>query len=160
MPDPSSTEPSVSEHPFDTLKALLRECTPYLEHLNRAGREQPITDLLKRIAITLEHPACTAGAGVRCPHCSGSGTAQVCCQVLDTDEEGAQCCQHFTEGACETCYGVGRLFTVEQYLKTLPADWNSDSSLERWFPLSAEELLRLHRERDELSARLRAVSQK
>src|SRR5690606_22618691 len=33
--------------------------------------------------------------------------------------------------------------TVEQYLKTLPANWHEDSSLETWFPITAEELKRL-----------------
>lgn len=53
---------------------------------------------------------------------------------------------------CATCQGAGRIYTVEQYLKTLPADWHRDSSLATWFPLLAEELKQLESERDALKA--------
>jgi hypothetical protein len=39
-----------------------------------------------------------------------------------------------------------------------PADWNQDSSLETWFPLTAEELSSLHAERDALKAQVAALS--
>lgn len=35
---------------------------------------------------------------------------------------------------------------AEDYIARLPADWFKDSSLERWFPLTAEELKRLRME--------------
>jgi hypothetical protein len=53
---------------------------------------------------------------------------------------------------CATCQGAGRIYTVEQYLKTLPADWHRDSSLATWFPLLSEEIERLEHERDALKA--------
>lgn len=39
-----------------------------------------------------------------------------------------------------------------------PADWNKDSSLETWFPLTAEELTRIKAENAKLQARLDAMS--
>jgi hypothetical protein len=38
--------------------------------------------------------------------------------------------------------------------KALPADWFEDSSLETWFPLTAEELTRTKAERDQLRTQL------
>jgi hypothetical protein len=45
----------------------------------------------------------------------------------------------------------------KDYISRLPADWFEDSSLEKWFPLTAEELTRVKRERDELLNALKAV---
>lgn len=81
--------------------------------------------------------------GILCVHCEGKGVEP----------------QHYDEGtgwsdpnnACATCQGTGRIYTVEQYLKTLPADWHQDGSLERWFPLTAEELARLKHENAQLT---------
>ena len=44
-------------------------------------------------------------------------------------------------------------------LDELPADWNDDSSLKTWFPLSAEILVRLQAERDALRALLAEVTE-
>lgn len=81
--------------------------------------------------------------GIVCAHCEGKGVEP----------------QHYDEKIgwsdpntpCATCEGTGRICTVEQYLKTLPADWHQDGSLERWFPLTAEELDRLKRENARLT---------
>lgn len=82
--------------------------------------------------------------GIVCVHCEGKGVEP----------------QHYDETKgwsdpntpCGTCQGAGRIYTVEQYLKTLPADWHQDSSLERWFPLLPKEIKRLENERDALKA--------
>lgn len=77
-------------------------------------------------------------AGVKCTHCNGKGYNE---PIYD-EQDG-----WIDETPCETCNGSGRITTVEQYLKTLPANWHEDSSLETWFPITAEELKRLKDER-------------
>ena len=80
--------------------------------------------------------------GIICVHCQGKGFEP----------------QHYDEktgwsderAPCATCQGTGRIYTVEQYLKTLPADWHRDSSLATWFPLLTEEIKRLETDRDAL----------
>ena len=80
------------------------------------------------------------GKGVVCPHCSGTRVEQ----PVYEEETG------WTEGGpCPTCSGHGRLYTAEQYVAALPANWFTDSALETWFPLTAEER---RRERAELDA--------
>ena len=71
-------------------------------------------------------------AGVKCSHCNGKGVPD---QIYDERRGGWSA----PDIPCETCYGKGRIYTVEQYLKTLPADWHEDSSLQTWFPLTSEE---------------------
>ncbi|MGC8519782.1 MAG: hypothetical protein ACP5P4_14865, partial [Steroidobacteraceae bacterium] len=85
-------------------------------------------------------------SGIICVHCQGKGVEP----------------QHYDEAKgwsdpdtpCASCLGTGRIHTVEQYLKTLPADWHQDSSLATWFPITAEELERFKRE----NARLEHLS--
>ncbi len=78
--------------------------------------------------------------GVRCPHCNGTRVQQ----PVYEDDSG------WTEGGpCPTCSGHGRLYTAEQYIAALPANWFVNSALETWFPLTAEER---RRERAELDA--------
>lgn len=77
-------------------------------------------------------------AGVKCTHCNGKGYNE---PIYDEQDGWTD------ETPCETCNGSGRITTVEQYLKTLPANWHEDSSLETWFPITAEELKRLKDER-------------
>lgn len=45
----------------------------------------------------------------------------------------------------------------EEYIKlsALPADWTKDSSLETWFPITAEELQRLRLENERLKREIR-----
>lgn len=43
---------------------------------------------------------------------------------------------------------------LKRRLSVLPGDWEKDSSLETWFPISADELKRLRAENAELRARL------
>lgn len=71
----------------------------------------------------------TNSCGVKCAHCDGRGHFE----SFYNQERGWQ-----DEGPCITCGGSGRILTVEQYLKTLPANWHEDSSLHTWFPLTAE----------------------
>lgn len=71
-------------------------------------------------------------AGVKCTHCNGKGKTP---QVYDERRGGWS----DPDVPCETCDGSGRIRTVEQYLKTLPANWHEDSSLQTWFPLTAEQ---------------------
>jgi len=88
-------------------------------------------------------PAERKATGIVCVHCQGKGVEP----------------QHYDEKTgwsdartpCATCQGAGRIYTVEQYLNTLPADWHSDNSLSTWFPLSAEALERLKRENERLT---------
>jgi len=82
--------------------------------------------------------------GIVCVHCQGKRFAP-----QHYDERTGWSDEHVP---CATCQGTGRIYTVEQYLKTLPADWHQDSSLETWFPLLSEELKRLESERDVLRA--------
>lgn len=89
-----------------------------------AGRPQPTT--------------AKPGDGIKCTDCNGSGKET---QVYDEQSGWSN------QRPCETCGGSGRITTVEQYLKTLPANWHEDSSLETWFPITAEELARLKTER-------------
>ena len=92
------------------------------------------------MSVTQLKPPAT---GIACVHCQGEGVEP----------------QHYDEATgwsdwntpCATCQGAGRIYTVEQYLKTMPADWHQDASLERWFPLTAEELDRLKRENARLT---------
>lgn len=72
-------------------------------------------------------------AGVKCVHCNGSGEET---QVYDEQNGWSE------EKPCDTCKGTGRITTVDQYLKTLPANWHENSSLETWFPCTAAELER------------------
>ncbi len=81
--------------------------------------------------------------GVPCPHCNATGKET---QVYDEATGWS------AERPCETCQGAGRLYTVEQYLKTLAANWHKDSSLETWFPITAEELRRLRAENEALKS--------
>jgi len=74
--------------------------------------------------------------GVKCIHCNGKGVTD---QIYD-EQRGGWSAPNIP---CQTCGGSGRIRTVEQYLKTLPANWHVDSSLETWFPITAEELERL-----------------
>ena len=82
--------------------------------------------------------------GIVCVHCQGKRFAP-----QHYDERTGWSDEHVP---CATCQGTGRIYTVEQYLKTLPADWHQDSSLETWFPLLAEEIKRLESERNALRA--------
>jgi hypothetical protein len=75
--------------------------------------------------------------GVNCIHCAGTGV-----QPQHYDEETGWSDDGIS---CETCAGTGRLTTVEQYLKTVPADWHQDSSVKTWFPILQEEVDRLRR---------------
>ncbi|MHB1826669.1 MAG: hypothetical protein ACYCV6_03110 [Steroidobacteraceae bacterium] len=82
--------------------------------------------------------------GIVCVHCQGKRF-----DPQHYDERSGWSDEH---APCATCQGTGRIYTVEQYLKTLPADWHQDSRLETWFPLLSEELKRLESERDALRA--------
>lgn len=73
-------------------------------------------------------------AGIPCVHCRETGDEQ---QVYDSETGWSD------EKPCDTCGGTGRIRTVEQYLKTLPADWHKDSSLGTWFPLTSKHYNRL-----------------
>ena len=81
--------------------------------------------------------------GIVCVHCGGKG--------VEPQHYGAATGWSDPKVPCGTCQGTRRIYTVEQYLKTLPADWHQDSSLDRWFPLTAEELERLKRENARLT---------
>lgn len=87
--------------------------------------------------------------GIVCVHCSGKGF-----EPQDYDESTGW---SDLNTPCATCQGAKRIYTVEQYLKTLPADWHQDGSLERWFPLTAEELARLKRENARLTRLTTAI---
>ncbi len=76
--------------------------------------------------------------GIPCVHCRGTGVKE---QHYDEHSGWSE-----PDQPCETCKGSKRIRTVEQYLKTLPADFHQDSSLKTWFPLLAEELERLRAE--------------
>ncbi len=80
--------------------------------------------------------------GIPCVHCQGQGRRD---PVYEEPTGWSP------PRRCDTCGGSGRITTVEQYLKTLPADFHQDSSLERWFPLTAEELARLKAENARLT---------
>lgn len=82
--------------------------------------------------------------GIVCVHCQGKRF-----EPQHYDERTGWSDAHVP---CATCQGTGRIYTVEQYLKTLPADWHQNSSLATWFPLLAEELKQLENERDALKA--------
>lgn len=75
-------------------------------------------------------------SGVKCTHCNGSGEEL---QYYDEETGWSE------EKQCATCKGTGSITSVEQYLKTVPANWHEDSSLQTWFPLT-EHLLRQQRE--------------
>jgi hypothetical protein len=45
---------------------------------------------------------------------------------------------------------IGLTAALTEYIKSLPADWHADSSLETWFPLTSEELTRLRQENQTL----------
>lgn len=47
--------------------------------------------------------------------------------------------------------------TAQDYIDYLPANWCEDSSLETWFPLTAEELKRTKAEKDALEGALREI---
>jgi hypothetical protein len=115
-----------------------REAADEIERLQRANAE-----LLKRnvIASSAHEPP----AARKCVHCNGNGVGQVCCGQ-PVEDHGEVCCGNPDVDVCETCYGEGTITTIDQYVKTLPADWHKDSSLERWFPLTAQEL-KLQRDR-------------
>jgi len=72
-----------------------------------------------------------------CPHCKGTGKSEPY-WMTDVERWSEEC-------QCATCDGGGKLITAVQYLRTVPANWHEDSSLEKWFPLTAEELCRLKR---------------
>lgn len=76
--------------------------------------------------------------GVKCVHCNGSGE-----ETQHYDEQNGWS----EEKPCDTCKGSGRITTVDQYLKTVKANWHEDSSLETWFPITAQELKCLQDER-------------
>jgi hypothetical protein len=75
--------------------------------------------------------------GVHCVHCNGKGV-----ETQHYDEETGW---SDPDVPCATCCGSGRIRTVEQYLKTVPANWHEDSSVRTWFPLLDEEVARLRR---------------
>ena len=77
-------------------------------------------------------------AGIECVHCEGKGVET---QHYDPERGGWS----DQDKPCETCGGSGRIITVEQYLKTVPANWHEDSSIQTWFPLLNEEMERLRR---------------
>jgi hypothetical protein len=76
--------------------------------------------------------------GIKCTHCNGKGVET---QHYDEEQGGWS----DPDVPCATCEGTGRIRTVEQYLKTVPADWHQDSSVQTWFPLLEEEIARLRR---------------
>lgn len=93
--------------------------------------------------IALSHRAAHEPRAARkCTHCNGTGLGQVCCGELDD----GRCCMQPVIDACGTCGGDKTISTIDQYIATLPADWHEDSSLEKWFPLTAQEL-KLQRDR-------------
>jgi hypothetical protein len=47
---------------------------------------------------------------------------------------------------------------MAQKLLSLPADWKEDSSLETWFPLTAEELKRTKEERATLIEKIKSIN--
>lgn len=49
--------------------------------------------------------------------------------------------------------------TAQDYIDYLPANWCEDSSLETWFPLTAEELKRTKAEKDALEGALREIAE-
>lgn len=102
--------------------------------------ENTNANLVKAIRASNEPPAAR-----KCVHCNGKGSAPVCCGQ-PVEDHGEVCCGNPDVDVCETCYGEGTITTIDQYIKTLPADWHKDSSLERWFPLTAQEL-KLQRDR-------------
>lgn len=107
-------------------------------YLYDAGRCVECHHELKKWPAWRRTPETPVG-GIACVHCNGKGTKL---QVFDAElfdgwsPEGEP---------CETCNGAGRITTVEQYLKTLPADWHQDSSVQTWFPILNEEVERLRR---------------
>lgn len=48
--------------------------------------------------------------------------------------------------------------TIEDYIESLPADWSKDSSLETWFPFTAEELSSLKRKNHILMEAINLIS--
>lgn len=118
------------------LRALTREVDAPIERAAVDLLESEIDRLrdVEALTRTTHEPS----AGVKCTHCNGKGYNE---PIYD-EQDG-----WIDETPCETCNGSGRITTVEQYLKTLPANWHEDSSLETWFPITAEELKRLKDER-------------
>ncbi len=102
-----------------------------------AGRTMSATGL-DRLLSARSRPT-----GIICVNCGGKGV-----EPQHYDERTGWSDEHVP---CATCQGTGRIYTVEQYLKTLPADWHQDSSLATWFPLTAEELERLKHENARLT---------
>lgn len=92
-------------------------------------------DLLSR-ALATDEPR--AEGGIKCIHCNGKGTET---QHYDEEQGGWS----DPDVPCQTCMGTGLIRTVEQYLKTLPANWHEDSSVQTWFPILNEEVERLRR---------------
>lgn len=88
------------------------------------------------VKVTVLGEAAEPRAGLKCYHCNGAGKFQIYDHITGYDER-----------SCDTCEGIGRITTIEQYLKTVPANWHENSSLETWFPITAEELKRLKDER-------------
>lgn len=95
---------------------------------------------------------------LKCVHCNGTGQSIDCCGCPDVDGEGRQyCCGRPEPSDCTTCGTTGKITTLSQYLKTLKANWHEDSSLETWFPITAQEL-KLQKERIvQLEAEVRAA---
>lgn len=121
----------------EVLNKLRAALTQYGDHTFRCDKRhesKPCSCGWDAIEVTLSGdssaPETGGNEGIKCTHCNGMG-----CTEQHYDEENGWS----DNEDCTTCGATGRIRTVEQYLKTLPANWHEDSSLETWFPLSAEE---------------------
>lgn len=118
----------------ERLQSLTARMLPYLQEFEPgdAFEIEAQTNLVAEAQKTLAGLPVETGVneGIKCTHCNGIG-----CTAQHYDEEHGWS----DNEDCATCGATGRIRTVEQYLKTLPANWHEDSSLETWFPLSAEE---------------------
>lgn len=121
----------VKYEDFERLRAALRAIAD--------SDECPELPAMAAEALRGSHEPEGRHPGITCIHCQGTGRRE---DPIDRGNGNVA----YEEGPCDTCDGTGRIRTVGQYLKTLPADWHQDSSLETWFPLTANELGRLRGE--------------
>lgn len=105
-------------------------------------RDQEMSQTEERYDIWCQDPGC--------PECGHAALWTVLDKVEDCQISMAFEDREHTEYIAERmneAFEKGK----EAAIATLPADWQTDSSLETWFPLTAEELTRIKRERDELN---------
>ena len=138
---PRSADVSDVENLCDDLDSARTRIAELEEEIREhAGCDAELSDLRNRYTrLFYGDRGSVEPEGRKCTHCNGSGETQACCgQVVD--DHGPVCCGNPDVVDCQTCGGAGNIHTIEQYIKTLPADWHADSSLAKWFPLTAGEL--------------------